>query len=71
MDESAKRKAKESGEAFISAHSSRRGKDVKKRSKRESPRKTSRETPGRRESNISRRSTETQRKTSSSRGSMG
>ena len=44
---------------------------MKKRSKRESPRKTSREALGRRESNNSRRSTETQRKTSSLRGSTG
>ena len=53
------------------AHNSRRGEDVKKRSKRESPRKTSREDQGRRESTNSRRCTETQRKTSSSRRSMG
>ena len=71
MDESTKRKSQESGEAFISSHSSRRGENVKKRFKRESLRKTSRETLGRRESNNSRRSTETQRKTSSSRGSTG
>ena len=44
---------------------------MKKWSKKESPRKTSREAPGRRESNNSRRSTETQRKTSNLRGPMG
>ena len=44
---------------------------MKKRSKRDSPRKTSRETPGRRRSNKSRRNTEGQRKTSSSRGHTG
>ena len=40
---------------------------MKKRSKRESPRKTSREAPGRRESTNSRRSTKTRRKASNSR----
>ena len=75
-DESSKRKAQEQHKAFTSSNKSTRDKDMKKMTKRESPRKTPKEAPVRRESTNSRRSTEARRKASnirdtSNRGSTG